>query len=282
MSKYTLATVLICAHHSDVPILLYTQTSASKVQKIDRERLYGVRKTSEYENASSKYIFTPLSRALSLFVVRLPVTPNQVTIFWGLLMIASSLLLMSGDRILSTIGGIGWIIAYALDYTDGDIARYKDMRSRRGGFQDRVNHRATYPLLMFCAGFGVWVIGGAGFFNISIDPAAYLILGFTAGLGMVIITELGDIYNISCPETALESDKGTAAVEGKLFKNQKLFRVIMNFNPLTFTNMKILLPIFAVLDLMNVFVIFYGIFYPMAAFARYVMLYRMVPGVVKK
>ena len=46
--------------------------------------------------------------------------------------------------------------------------------------------------------------------------------------------------------------------------------------------MKILLPIFAVLGLMDVFVIFYGIFYPMAAFGRYVMLYRMVPGVVKK
>lgn len=252
------------------------------VQEIDREKLYGVRKTSEYDNASARYIFTPLSRALSLFVVRLPVTPNQVTIFWGLLMIASSLLLMSGDRILGTIGGIGWIIAYALDYTDGDIARYKDLRSRRGGFQDRVNHRTTYPLLMFCAGFGVWSIGGAGLLDISIDPAAYLILGFTAGLGMVMIVDLGANYNSCCPEMALDRDKGSAAVEGKHFKNQKLFRVIMNLNPLTFTNMKILLPVFAVLNLMNVFVIFYGIFYPMAAFARYVMLYRMVPGVVKK
>lgn len=252
------------------------------MQKIDRERLFGVRHTSEYENASSKYIFTPLSRALSLIIVRTPATPNQVTIFWGLLMIASSILLMFGDRTLNTIGGIGWVIAYALDYTDGDIARYKDMGSRRGGFQDRVNHRTTYPLLMFCAGFGVWYGGSSGFLNISIDPAIYLILGFTAGLGMVSIVDLGANYNSCCPETALERDEGSAAVEGKHFKNQKLFRLIMNLNPLTFTNMKILLPIFAVLGLMDVFVIFYGIFYPMAAFGRYVMLYRMVPGVVKK
>ncbi len=252
------------------------------MQKIDRERLYGVRKTSEYDNASARYVFTPLSRALSLLVVRLPVTPNQITIFWGLLMIVSSILLMTGDRVLSTIGGIGWIIAYALDYTDGDIARYKDMRSRRGGFQDRVNHRTTYPLLMFCAGFGVWHIGGYGLLDIPIDPVAYLILGFTAGLGMVMIVDLGANYNSCCPEAALEYDKGSAAVEGKHFGDQRLFRVIMNLNPLTFTNMKILLPIFAALGLMNVFVIFYGIFYPMAAFARYVMLYRMIPGVVKK
>ena len=252
------------------------------VQKIDKARLFGVRKTSEYDNASARYVFTPLSRVLSLIIVRLPITPNQLTIFWGLLMIISSVLLMFGDRMLSTIGGIGWVIAYALDYSDGDIARYKDMKSNRGDYQDHVNHRATYPLLMFCAGFGVWFSGGAGLLDIPVDPVAYLILGFTAGLGMVIIVDLGPIYNKCCPEAALEDNKGMAAVEGKHFRNQRLFRTIMNLCPLTFTNMKILLPIFAVLNLMSVFVIFYGIFYPLAAFARYVMLYRMIPGVIKK
>lgn len=252
------------------------------MQKIDRDKLFGVRKTSEYENASSKYIFTPLSRALSLAIVRLPITPNQLTIFWGLLMILSSILLMSGDRILCTVGGIGWVIAYALDYSDGDIARYKNMRSERGNYQDRVNHRTTYPILMFCAGFGVWACGGSGLFDLHIDPVAYLILGFTAGLGMVMIIDLGANYNSCCPEKTIERDEGSAAVEGKRFSNQRLFRLFMNLSPLTFTNMKILLPIFAILDLMNVFVIFYGIFYPLAAFARYVMLYRMVPGVVKR
>lgn len=252
------------------------------MQKIDRSRLFKVRHTSEYENASSKYIFTPISRALSLLVVRTPATPNQITIFWGLLMILSSALLMFGDRWLSVLGGIGWVIAYALDYTDGDIARYKDMRSRRGGFQDRVNHRTTYPLLMFGVGFGAWISGRTEFFGITIDSATYLILGFIAGLGMIMIIDLGANYNNCCPETALERDEGTAAVEGKKFKNQHMFRIIMNVNPLVFTNMLILLPVFALIDYLDLFIIFYGIFYPIAAFGRYVMLYRMVPGVVKK
>ena len=252
------------------------------MQKIDRVKLFGSRKISEYDNATSTYVFTPLSRILSLLIVRLPATPNQITIFWGLLMIASSILLMFGDRTLGMIGGIGWIIAYALDYSDGDIARYKEMRSRRGDFQDRVNHRTTYPLLMFCAGFGVWYSGITEVLGVSLDPAAFLILGFTAGLGMVSIIDLGANYNSCCPETALDRDKGSAAVEGKRFKNPKLFKVIMNLNPLTFTNMMLLLPIFAILGFMDIFIIFYGIFYPVAAFGRYVMLYRMVPGVVKK
>ena len=252
------------------------------MQKIDREKLFGVHHVSKYENASSKYVFTPISRVLSLILVRTPATPNQITVFWGLLMIVSSVALMFGDRLLATLGGIGWVIAFAMDYSDGDIARYKNMRSRRGEFQDRVNHRTTYPLLMFGAGFGAWISGHTEFFGITVDPTAYLILGFIAGLGMIMIIDLGANYNSCCPEATMERDEGSAAVEGTFFKNQKLFMAVMNVNPLTFTNMLLLLPIFAALGLLDVFVIFYGMTYPMAAFARYVMLYRKVPGVKKE
>ena len=252
------------------------------MKSIDKDKLFGARIKSEYENASSKYIFTPISRVLSLILVRTPFTPNQITSFWGILMIVSSALLFFGDRTLSVIGGLGWIIAYALDYSDGDIARYKDMRSVRGRFQDRVNHRTTYPILMFGAGFGAWVSGRTELLGIAIDPVAYLILGFTAGLGMILIIDLGANYNNCCPDKALDRDKGTAAVEGKHFRNQRLFRTIMNLNPLVFTNMMVLIPVFAALDLMDVFVLFYGTMYPLAAFGRYALLYRMVPGVPKK
>lgn len=249
---------------------------------VDRERLFGLRKTSEYENASSKYIFTPISRALSLILVRTPVTPNQITVFWGLLMIFSSILFFFGDWVLNIIGGIGWIIAYALDYSDGDIARYKDLRSRRGGYQDLVNHRATYPLMMFGIGFGCWWTGRDLIPEITLDPVAYIILGFLGGLGMLMIMDLGDIYNRSNPDNVLDSDKGTAAVEGQHFENQGLFRTLMNLNPLVFTNMMVLILVFAVIDLMEVFILFYGVMYPVVAFGRYAMLYRMVPGVQKK
>ena len=53
----------------------------------------------------------------------------------------------------------------------------------------------------------------------------------------------------------------------------------MNLNPLTFTNMMLLIPVFAAIGYLEVFIIFYGVFYPVAAVFRYVTLYRMVPGV---
>ncbi len=247
--------------------------------KVDKERLSRTRPPSEYENASSRYIFTPISRAFTHLFARTSATPNQITIIWGVLMILSSLALFTGQWLPSVLGGIGWVVGYALDYTDGDIARYRDMKSPRGGYLDLVNHRATYPLMMFGIGFGAWMTGRTEILGIAIDPAAYLILGFLAGLGMIMIMDLGDIFNKVCPDNRLNSDKGSAAVEGSGFRNKRMFRILMNVNPLTFTNMMLLIPVFALIDWLEVFIIFYGIFYPVAAFARYIILYRMVPGV---
>lgn len=245
------------------------------------EKLVNVRKTSDYEYGSSKYIYTPLSRAFTRILLKTPATPNQITIFWGLLMILCSIAFAFGDVILGVLGGIGWVISYALDYTDGDIARYKDMKSKRGPFQDLVNHRATYPLLMFCIGYGAYSVGRTEFFGLSFEPIWYIILGFLAGIAMVMIMDLGDAYNKVYPEGSIDSDRGSAAVEGGNFKNRRLFKMVMNFNPLVFTNMMLLTPVFALIGLTDVFIIFYGIFYPIAAFFRYIMLYRKLPGVSK-
>lgn len=247
--------------------------------KVDKERLKNTRPPSEYENASSRYIFTPISKAFTQIFVRTNLTPNQITVIWGVLMILSSIAFFFGEYWLNVLGGIGWVIGYALDYTDGDIARYRNMRSARGGFLDLVNHRTTYPLMMFGIGFGAWSSGRTEFFGVTIEPASYLVLGFLAGLGMILIMDLGDIFNKVCPDNKLNSDKGSAAVEGGRAKNKKAFRIFMNLNPLTFTNMMLLIPVFAAIGYPEVFIIFYGVFYPVAAVFRYVTLYRMVPGV---
>lgn len=249
--------------------------------EVDKERLFGCHKTPELENVSSKFLFTPLSKLLSLILVRTPATPNQITVFWGLLMIASSIALFFGNYYLNILGGIGWIVAYALDYSDGDIARYKNLRSKRGLYLDLVNHRVSYPLLMFGAGFGAWMTGRTEWFGLSVEPVTYLVLGFLAGISMVLIMDLGDIFNKSNPGLEIDADDGAAAVEGGLMKNKRLFKIIMDINPLTFTNMMALIVVFAIFDLMDLFVILYGIAYPVSTFARYLILLKRTPGVQK-
>lgn len=231
---------------------------------------------SEEEYFVGKYIFIPISNFFSRILIRTPVTPNQLTILWGLLMVVSSIAFTFNDYVVNIIAGVCWVIAYSLDCADGTIARYKNIRSKRGKYYDLVNHRVSYPLLMFCIGFGMWHSGRIEFFGFDIDPAVYLIVGFLAGLGMLLIMDLGECRNKAYPESMIENDSGSKNIEGKGM-DKRTFNMIMSVNPLSFDNMMVLLPIFAALNLLEVFILFYGIMYPLAAFGRYVILARAIP-----
>lgn len=241
---------------------------------IDKEKFKQCRTEDEYLIA--KYLYVPLSNFLSRILIRFPITPNQLTIFWGLMMVVCSIAFVFGDYVLSILAGVGWIVAYSLDESDGTIARYKGIFSKRGKFYDLINHRVSYPLLMFCIGIGLWHMGVDDVFGIEIRPVVFMIAGFLAGLGMLIIMDLGDCYNKAYPESKVDNDKGSMAVEGRNM-DRKTFVLMMSLNPLSFLNMMFLLPIFAALNCLHVFILFYGTLYPLAAFYRYTVLARSIP-----
>lgn len=241
---------------------------------LDEEKFKKCR--SQDDSFIGKYLFAGLGNVFSRILIRTPVTPNQLTIFWGGLMVLCSIAFVLHDYYISILAGIGWIIAYALDDADGTIARYKGIYSQRGKYYDLINHRVTYPLLMFCIGFGIYRSGPVTIFDFTITQGWFLILGFLAGLSMVIIMDLGDCYNKAYPQGDLKADNGSRAVEGRNVDPKK-YILFMSLNPLTFLNMLFLLPIFAVLDMMYLFIIFYGCMYPLGAFARYVILAREIP-----
>ena len=242
---------------------------------IDKDRF----EDSESEEAYfiGKYVFIPLSNFFSKILIHTPITPNQLTIFWGLMMIASSIAFAFNNYVINIIAGVLWVVSYSLDCTDGTIARYKNIRSHRGKYYDLINHRATYPLLMFCIGFGMWQFGRTEFFGFTFDPALYLIMGFLAGAGMWMIMDLGECHNKAYPNELVENDSGSQYIEGKGV-NERTFFIIMSLNPLAFTNMMFLLPIFAALKALDIFILFYGLMYPVVSFARYIILARDIPA----
>ena len=235
---------------------------------IDKERL---KKCYSYstDDFTSKHILAPLGNIFARILIRTPITPNQLTAFWGLLMIVCSISFVFGNYVVSILAGIGWIIAYSLDYTDGTIARYKNCISRKGPFIDMINHRVSYAVLMFCVGICAYRFGRTEFFGFEFNPEIYVILGAMAGFCMALIMDLGEIYSDVAPELDINDGDGSMNVEGRMFKNKSLFAMISNLNPLTFTNMMCLLPIFAALKCLDVFIIIYGVLYPIATVIRY-------------
>ena len=248
---------------------------------IDKQRLKECYSYSA-DNFTSQHIFVPIGNFFAKIFIRTPITPNQLTAGWGLLLILCSVAMAFGNYWVCILAGIGWVIGYSLDYTDGTIARYKNLRSKKGPFIDMVNHRISYFLLFFCAGLGAWNFGRTEYFGLYFNPDIYLVLGGLAGICMVLIMDFGAVFRDACGLEEIHDGDGAVNVEGRYVKNKNLFNRINDFNPLVFTNMMFLIPIFAILGLMDVFVIFYGIFYPLATIFRYFSYFRIIDDLSSK
>jgi len=88
-----------------------------------------------YITPPDNFLILPF-RFLSTIIVRkiskLNITPNQITIFRGLINAVSLLLFAIGKYPSLVIGFILFQIFEVLDHVDGDLARYKNMHSKTG------------------------------------------------------------------------------------------------------------------------------------------------------
>ncbi|MBA3884177.1 MAG: CDP-alcohol phosphatidyltransferase family protein [Acidobacteria bacterium] len=100
-----------------------------------------------------------VSRYFTSVLVKTPVTPNQVTILWGLISALNSYtvyLALTGRRELIVLIPLVYLFCIVLDSVDGEVARYKNMANPIGGkLLDGICHRATeFALLMAYAAAG--------------------------------------------------------------------------------------------------------------------------------
>ena len=119
---------------------------------------------------------------LALAYTRL--TPNQITIvslFFGL---AAAAGFTAGNPFLVLAGLLAFHIHVLLDYVDGEVARCRGETSVQGAYFDLMTDRLTFPLLVFCAGVGVYRQAG--------DPMT-LIVGFAATFGLLL-----DKFAVDC------------------------------------------------------------------------------------
>lgn len=87
------------------------------------------------------YVLTPFARLL----MRLGITPNQVSVSGLVLNIVASGLIASGQLVW---GGVVFLIAGALDLLDGLLARLSDTASRFGAFLDSTLDRISEGLVL--------------------------------------------------------------------------------------------------------------------------------------
>lgn len=103
----------------------------------------------------------PLARQLgyflSLFLIRLPISANQVTFISMLVGLTGCALFTLGDPTYNIYASLLLVLSYALDYCDGVIARLKGQCSPYGAAFDDFVDWIVDTAIFAGLGYGTWV-----------------------------------------------------------------------------------------------------------------------------
>ena len=106
------------------------------------------------------------------------ITPNLLTTLTFILKIFASILIAFGDRSMTIYGAIFLQLGVLFDHMDGNLARYRNDTTLKGGFMDRILD-GTSILIIFCAlSWHLYIKG---------EPSYYLLMGPTAASFYLII-----------------------------------------------------------------------------------------------
>ena len=127
----------------------------------------------------SQYIYRPLSKPLTLLLLRTPITPNQVTIFVGILgLIGCCLTALPGQAMLIW-GALLVFVAGVIDGCDGEIARLKLQSSPIGAWLDTIVDEVTSVAYFIAIGYHTYALHSESYVAASIVAGGLL---YVAGI----------------------------------------------------------------------------------------------------
>jgi len=127
-------------------------------------------------------------------VARTRLMPNTITLVSFVIGLAAALAFAATSPLVVTGGLLAYHLHVLLDYVDGEVARCRKATSVRGAYFDLITDRITFPLLIFCAGLGVYR---------QLGDASALIVAFVATFGLLLDKEACDCWyraNAGMPE----------------------------------------------------------------------------------
>ena len=103
----------------------------------------------------SRFVNRPISRTLSRVLVRLPLHPNQWTLWTMVFPLIGAILILRGDYFGFALGAVLFQLHGVLDGCDGEIARAKFLQSASGRKLDQLCDRFATLLYAVTLGFGL-------------------------------------------------------------------------------------------------------------------------------
>lgn len=119
-----------------------------------------------------------ISFAITPILLKLPITPNQITIFCFFLGAAGCAMLFHPSHHLRIFGAMLLQMNSILDGCDGEVARLRVQTSRSGAWMDTVSDDVLNNLMFACLSFGYL------FENFSFYLLKFIVLTIMASLGV--------------------------------------------------------------------------------------------------
>lgn len=134
----------------------------------------------------SRYVNRPVSMLFSRYLVKLDVTPNQISLFSFLVSLVAAGLFALGGYLALILGGVLAQLASIIDGSDGEVARLKYQSSDFGGWFDAVLDRYADAFLLFGLTWHLLVKEISGL---------VLFIGFMAIIGSFMLSYTADKYD---------------------------------------------------------------------------------------
>lgn len=159
-----------------------------------------------------RYIIRKISGFISGFLIRTPVTPNQVTIISLILGIISGVFFSIGEHTYTITAGLLYFLSTVFDQCDGEVARLKQMETEFGRKLD---------ILVDAIANAVIVVGITIAVYVKIGSVLVIIAGFLAMTGISISLLMTTYFSHDS-----KKDTGTKEMLDKL-NNKDFFYIIM-------------------------------------------------------
>ncbi|MCK5221358.1 MAG: CDP-alcohol phosphatidyltransferase family protein, partial [Candidatus Aminicenantes bacterium] len=139
------------------------------------------------EEAIDLFLFRPVSFVITKFLVKLPVTPNQISFMSMISGIISGIFFSFGDKKSFIYGGLFYLLCHIFDLIDGMIARLKKNGTPLGRIIDGwVDYITTVAVFV-----GMYI----GLIKVGFKlPFGILPLTIAAGASMILHSVIIDYY----------------------------------------------------------------------------------------
>ena len=158
----------------------------SEIAAAEKQLLGGTAKSQD--GVISRMVNRPISRAVSGWLVRTRIRPNQLTLILMAIPLAGSLFLLRGDYLGFALGAILFQLHSALDGCDGEIARVKYQDSVAGRQLDGLCDRFSTLLYAVCLGLGLFRQPGMGEVMRWLYPLEGILAALLIGVSETILT----------------------------------------------------------------------------------------------